>query len=96
MDRLKALSVFKAVADHGSFVAAASALDIPCSGNLLQSYNELTSIGRLSASEPAGVIRMAAPASADDLLPVTGGRVELKQVVLNLLLNALRAGVRSS
>ena len=34
--------------------------------------------------------------TADDLLPVTGGRVELQEVVLNLLLNALRAGVRSS
>jgi DNA-binding transcriptional LysR family regulator len=101
MDRLKALSVFKAVADNGSFVAAASALDITSpvasravqdletllgvrllhrttrrlsltavgedvlrrAGGLLQSYDELESIGRLSASEPAGVIRMAAPAS---------------------------------
>jgi DNA-binding transcriptional LysR family regulator len=101
MDRMKALSVFKAVADNGSFVAAASALDISCpvasrvvqdletllgvrllhrttrrlaltavgedvlrrAASLLQSYDELASIGRLSASEPAGVIRMAAPAS---------------------------------
>jgi len=100
MDRLKALSVFKAVADNGSFVAAASALDISCgaasrtvqeletllgvrllnrttrrlaltavgedvlhrAGGLLQSYDELATIGRASASEPAGVIRMAAPA----------------------------------
>ena len=100
MDRLKALSVFKAVADNGSFTAAASALDISGpsasrtvqdlegmlgvrlmhrttrrialtavgedvlrrAGGLLQSYDELTSIGRLSASEPAGVVRMAAPA----------------------------------
>lgn len=101
MDRLKALSVFKAVADNGSFVAAASALDITSpvasravqdletllgvrllhrttrrlsltavgedvlrrAGGLLQSYDELAAVGRLSASEPAGVIRMAAPAS---------------------------------
>jgi hypothetical protein len=34
--------------------------------------------------------------TADDLLPVTGGRVELQRVVLTLLLNALRAGVRGS
>ena len=101
MDRLKALLVFKAVADNGSFVAAASALDISVpvasrtvqdletllgvrllhrttrrlsltavgedvlrrAGGLLQSYDELAAVGRLSASEPAGVIRMAAPAS---------------------------------
>ena len=101
MDRLTALSVFKAVVDSGSFAGAASALDIsrPAAsrmvhdletllgvrllhrttrrlalttvgedilrraGDLLQSYDELASIGRLSASEPAGVIRMAAPAS---------------------------------
>ncbi|MDB5861130.1 MAG: hypothetical protein JWQ76_4819 [Ramlibacter sp.] len=100
MDRLKALSVFKAVADNGSFVAGASALDISCpvasrtvqdletllgvrllhrttrrialtaagedvlrrAEGLLESYEELASIARLSASEPAGVIRMAAPA----------------------------------
>jgi len=101
MDRLRALSVFKAVADNGSFVAAALALDISCSvvsrtvqdletllrvrllhrttrrlgltsagedvlqraSGLLRSYDELESIGRLSASVPSGVIRMAAPAS---------------------------------
>ena len=100
MDRLKALSVFKAVADRGSFGAAASALDISVGavsrtvqdlegllgarllhrttrrvaltavgedvlsrvGGLLQSYDELAAIGQLSANEPAGMIRMAAPA----------------------------------
>jgi DNA-binding transcriptional LysR family regulator len=101
MDRLKALSVFKAVADNGSFVAAASALELSCAAvsrmvqdletllgvrpfhrttrrvalnplgedvlqracGLLQSYDELASIGRLSSSVPSGVIRMAGPAS---------------------------------
>ena len=101
MDRLRALSVFKAVADNGSFVAAASALDLSCPAvsrmvqdletllgvrlihrttrrlaltpvgedvlqracGLLQSYDELASIGRMSASVPSGVIRMVAPAS---------------------------------
>jgi DNA-binding transcriptional LysR family regulator len=101
MDRLRALSVFKAVADNGSFVAAASALDISCAAvsrmvqdletllgvrlihrttrrlaltpagedvlqracGLLQSYDELASIGRLSAKVASGVIRIAAPAS---------------------------------
>ena len=100
MDRLKALSVFKAVADRGSFGAAASALDISVGavsrtvqdlegllgarllhrttrrvaltavgedvlsrvGGLLQSYDELAAIGQLSTNEPAGMIRMAAPA----------------------------------
>ena len=101
MDRLKALSVFKAVADNRSFIGAALALDISCPmasravqdleallgvrlmhrtsrrlaltaagedvlhrvSGLLKSYDELASIGRRSASEPTGMIRMAAPAS---------------------------------
>lgn len=100
MDRLKALSIFKAVVDNGSFVGAASALDISCPvvtrtvqdleallrvrllhrttrrlwltatgrdvldrvAGLLESYDELESIGRLSATEPSGAIRLAAPA----------------------------------
>ncbi|WP_321965271.1 LysR family transcriptional regulator [Paraburkholderia sp. J7] len=101
MDRLKVLSVFKAIADNGSFVGAASALDIPTSAAsnavqdlekligvrllhrttrrlaftsvgeevlrrievLLQSYEELASVGQLSVNEPIGTIRMAATAS---------------------------------
>jgi DNA-binding transcriptional LysR family regulator len=101
MDRLRALSVFKAVADNGSFSSAASALDMSCPAvsrmvqdlesllavrlihrttrrlalttagedvlqrvcGLLESYDELASIGQRTASEPSGVIRMAAPAS---------------------------------
>jgi DNA-binding transcriptional LysR family regulator len=100
MDRLKALSIFKAVVDNGSFVGAASSLDISCPvvtrtvqdleallgvrllhrttrriwltaigrdvldrvAGLLESYDELESIGRLSATEPSGAVRLAAPA----------------------------------
>jgi DNA-binding transcriptional LysR family regulator len=100
MDRLKALSIFKAVVDNGSFVGAANSLEISCPvvtrtvqdleallgvrllhrttrrigltavgrdvldrvAGLLQSYDELESIGRLSASEPSGAIRLSAPA----------------------------------
>lgn len=100
MDRLNALSIFKAVVDNGSFVGAANSLDISCPvvtrtvqdleallgvrllhrttrsialtavgrdvldrvAGLLQSYDELESIGRLSAREPSGAIRLSAPA----------------------------------
>lgn len=100
MDRLKALSIFKAVVDNGSFVGAANSLDISCPAvtrtvqdleallgvrllhrttrrigltavgrdvldrvaGLLESYDELESIGRLSAKEPSGAIRLSAPA----------------------------------
>jgi DNA-binding transcriptional LysR family regulator len=93
--------VFKAVADNGSFVAAAAALDISCPAasrmvqdlesalgiqlihrttrrlvltsagedvlqracSLLRLYEDLASLGRIRASEPSGVVRMAAPTS---------------------------------
>ena len=43
MDRLKALEIFKAVADRGSFVRAASALDLSCAV-VTRSVQELESL----------------------------------------------------
>lgn len=100
MDRLNALSIFKAVVDNGSFVGAANSLDVSCPvvtrtvqdlerllgvrllhrttrrvgltdagqqvldrvAGLLQAYDELESIGRMSAIVPSGAIRLSAPA----------------------------------
>lgn len=100
MDRLNALSIFKAVVDNGSFVGAANSLEISCPvvtrtvqdleqllgirllhrttrrvgltgagsqvldrvAGLLQAYDELESIGRMSADVPSGAIRLCAPA----------------------------------
>ena len=110
MDRLKALSIFKAVVDNGSFVGAANSLEISCPvvtrtvqdlegllgvrllhrttrrigltavgqdvldrvAELLQSYDELESIGRLSDSETSGVVRLSAGRQDAHVLALMG------------------------
>ncbi|HSI59572.1 MAG TPA: LysR family transcriptional regulator [Ideonella sp.] len=100
MDRLKALAIFKAVAEHGSFARAATALDLSPAAvtrtlqelesllavrllqrttrrvaltpvgedvlaraqSLLASYDELSSMSSLCGAEPAGKVRLSAPA----------------------------------
>lgn len=127
MDRLRALSIFKAVVDAGSFTAAASALDLAKpivtrsirdlegelgvqllrrttrrmsltpigesilerAGALLDSYDEILSIGRSAATEPSGLVRLFAPMALGCRYlgaPLAAFRARYPKVVVDLQL----------
>ena len=71
MDRLMALSVFEAVADNGSFVAAASALDIsrPVATRAIQDLETLLGVWLLHRTTR----RLALTAVGEDVLRRAGG-----------------------